>query len=200
MGRVKLDQLRQLISLNKNRGNIEAQTISAYYIERFLKYHADDIKGEVLVLGKDFLMPQRSWNADQVNLEIRSELNDDIFRFPANSFDCVIGTAILDRVYNLRAMLKALYRILKPGGVLLATLPGMPYNPSQYWAFTMHSAQRLFAESLLPTHVRAYGNVLTAVTQLLGFSVAALRQNEISHQDDQYQVLITVRAAKSIEV
>jgi glycosyltransferase involved in cell wall biosynthesis len=200
VGWVNLDQLHQLISLNKNRGNIEAQTISGYYIDRFLKYHADDIKGEVLALGKNSFMPQRSWNAEQVNLEIRPELNEDISRFPANSFDCVIAPQVLHCVYNLRAMLKAFYRILKPGGVLLVTLPGMPCNPSQYWAFTMHSAQRLFAESFLPTHVQAYGNVLTAVTQLLGFSVAALRQNEITHQDDQYQVLITVRATKSGEL
>jgi ubiquinone/menaquinone biosynthesis C-methylase UbiE len=51
--------------------------------------------------------------------------------FPANGFDCIILPQTLRIVYHAKSFLEAIYRLLKPGGVLLATLPGIGQLRSQ---------------------------------------------------------------------
>ena len=48
----------------------------------------------------------------------------DAPQIPSDSFDCAIVTQTLQFVYDVRAALATLHRILAPGGVLLATVPG----------------------------------------------------------------------------
>src|SRR5262249_56282201 len=40
---------------------------------------------------------------------------------PADLFDCIICSQTLQMIYDVRAALRHLYRILKPGGAFLAT-------------------------------------------------------------------------------
>ena len=49
----------------------------------------------------------------------------DAPQIPSDAFDCAIVTQTLQFVYNVRAALATLHRILAPGGVLLATVPGI---------------------------------------------------------------------------
>jgi SAM-dependent methyltransferase len=44
---------------------------------------------------------------------------------PSDTFDCIIMTQTLQLIYDVRAALPTSYRILKPGGILLATFPGI---------------------------------------------------------------------------
>ena len=106
--------------------------------------------------------------------------------------------------------MKTIYRILKPGGVLLATLPNLTpiLDPGKddkswgsscwYWGFTTASAQRLFLETFPKENIQVetYGNVLTATAFLQGLSSQELSQKELNYCDPSYQVLITVRAVK----
>jgi len=43
---------------------------------------------------------------------------------PSEAFDCVILTQTLHLLYDVKTALANLYRILKPGGILLVTVPG----------------------------------------------------------------------------
>lgn len=102
----------------------------------------------------------------------------------------------------MRAAIFNLYRILKPGGILLATFPGIS-QISRYdmdrWRFTTLSAQKLFEEVFSPVNVTvaSYGNVLAANAFLHGLAGEELRPQELDHQDPDYELLITVRAIKS---
>ena len=124
---------------------------------------------------------------------------------PSDSFNCIIFTQALLFIYDVRTALKTLYRILKPGGVLLATFPGISqisrYDMERwgdYWRFTTLSAKRLFEEVFLPENVevQAYGNVLTATAFLHGLAAEELKQEELDYHDPDYEVLITVRSVK----
>jgi ubiquinone/menaquinone biosynthesis C-methylase UbiE len=123
---------------------------------------------------------------------------------PSDTFDCVILTQTLHLIYDVRAALKTLYRILKPGGVLLATFPGISqisndrWRESWYWAFTNLSARRLFEEIFPSANVRVEvcGNVLAAIAFLHGLAVEELRQEELEYRDPHYEVSILVRAVK----
>jgi len=108
----------------------------------------------------------------------------------------------LQFIYDVRAAIFNLYRILKPGGILLATFPGIS-QISRYdmdrWRFTTLSAQKLFEEVFSPVNVTvaSYGNVLAANAFLHGLAGEELRPQELDHQDPDYELLITVRAIKS---
>ena len=93
---------------------------------------------------------------------------------PSNSFDCFILTQTLQFIYDVRAALKTLHRILKPGGVVLATLAGISqiandqWGDYQCWSFTALSARQLFEEAFLTENIKVetYGNVLAATAFL----------------------------------
>ena len=126
---------------------------------------------------------------------------------PSDTFDCIIMTQTLQLIYDVRAALHTSYRILKPGGVLLATFPGIsriarsfPYLErwEDYWRFTSQASRRLFAESFPEekVSVAAFGNVLAAAAFLHGLAFEELQPSELDFRDPDYEVLIAVRAVK----
>jgi ubiquinone/menaquinone biosynthesis C-methylase UbiE len=124
---------------------------------------------------------------------------------PSDTFDCIILTQTLHLIYDVRAALTTLYRILKPGGVLLTTVSGISKISREdmdrwghHWSFTTRSAQRLFQEFFpeMNVAVDAYGNVLAAIAFLHGLASEELRHEELDYHDRDYQVLITIRAVK----
>jgi hypothetical protein len=125
---------------------------------------------------------------------------------PGDLFDCVILTQTLPFIYDTRAAVRTLHRILKSRGVLLATLPGISqisrYDMKRwgdYWRFTSLSARRLFEESFLAVDVaiETHGNVLVASAFLYGLAAEELRKKELDHHDPDYEFSIAVRAFKS---
>jgi SAM-dependent methyltransferase len=123
---------------------------------------------------------------------------------PADAFDCIICTQTLHFIYEIGAAFRTLGRILKPGGVLLATFPGIgqtscAYLDEQYcWALSTLATRRLCEEAFpgADVEIEAHGNVLAAVAFLEGLAVKELREEELDHQDPDYELLITLRAVK----
>ena len=72
----------------------------------------------------------------------------------------------------------------------------------EYWRFTSLSAHKLFTEVFPGSHVavQAHGNVLAAMAFLHGLVSEELRQEELDYFDPDYEVLITIRAVKPLEV
>jgi hypothetical protein len=87
---------------------------------------------------------------------------------------------------------------------LLATVPGVSkIDPNgrggDFWRFTADSAAKAFASAFGSEHVavKASGNVLTAVAFLMGMAAEELKLRELEHLDDQFPVLVGVRAIKT---
>jgi SAM-dependent methyltransferase len=123
----------------------------------------------------------------------------------SGSFNCVILTQTLQFIHDVPAVLRTVKRILKPGGVVLATVPGISpisrYDMDRwghFWAFTTRSAERLFEEVFPATDIRieTHGNVLAASAFLYGVASQELQQKELDYCDPDYEVIIAVRAAK----
>ena len=57
-----------------------------------------------------------------------------------NTYDCIILTQTLQYIYEYKKAVETCYRILKPGGVLLVTVPGISQIEKgewyKYWCFT----------------------------------------------------------------
>jgi ubiquinone/menaquinone biosynthesis C-methylase UbiE len=117
----------------------------------------------------------------------------------------VILTQTLQFIYDMHAAVRTLHRVLKPGGVVLATCHGISQissydmeNWGEYWRLTSLSARKLFTETFPQdcVTVRAYGNVLSATAFLHGLTAQELRREELDHHDPRYEVIIAVRAVK----
>jgi SAM-dependent methyltransferase len=194
------------------------QVIDRYYIESFLDRYAADIHGSVLEVATDFYTQRFGGNrvsrseilhytTDNVKATIVADLTD-AGNIPSNSFDAIILTQTLQFIYDIRAAIKTLQRILKPGGVLLATCHGIsqisPYDMQrwgEYWRFTSLSARKVFTE-FFPEDcvaVQAYGNVLAATAFLHGLIAEELHRDELNYQDPNYEVVLGIHAIKPAE-
>lgn len=212
---VELGRLDLIEPVSTQFGFDRGQPIDRYYIEDFLMQSTNDIKGRVLEVGDNTYTKRFGSNkVEQSDILHAIEGNPsativaDIAHadnIPSNTFDCIILTQTLQFVYDLSAAVNQLYRILKPGGVLLITVPGISqisrYDMDRwgdYWRFTTLSAQRLFVEEFSPENVevKAYGNVLASISFLYGMAVEDLKSEQLDYHDPDYQMLITVRAVK----
>jgi glycosyltransferase involved in cell wall biosynthesis len=215
IGRVRFGNLRRLTPFSREFGYDRGLPIDRYYIERFLAKNASDIRGQVLEVADNAYTLRFGGNrvskSDVLHVtqgNSQATIVNDLTRaddIPSDSFDCVILTQTLQFIYDVRAALRTIKRILKPGGVVLATLPGISpvsrYDMERwglFWAFTTQSARRLFEEVFPQHHVQitAYGNVLTAASFLYGMATEELRQEELEHFDPDYELTITVRAVR----
>ena len=120
---------------------------------------------------------------------------------PSHLFDCFILTQTLLLIYNVRSAIIHAHRILRPGGVLLVTVPVISrivHVKSDYWRFTVASCSELFGEVFGEDQitVRSYGNVLSAVAFLTGMAHQELSMKELEANDEYFPLIVTVRAVK----
>jgi SAM-dependent methyltransferase len=213
VGQVRFGSLRRVTPLSRAFGYDRGRPVDRYYIERFLSANGSDIHGHVLEIADDAYT--RRFGGDRVIksdvLHVRegqpqATIVADLAcadHIPADSFDCVILTQTLQFIYDVPAALRTVRRILRPGGVVLATLPGISSRYDMecwgcFWGFTSLSARRLF-EAVFPataTRTEAHGNVLAAAALLYGIAAEELEPGELSSFDPDYEVIITVRAVK----
>ncbi len=192
-------------------GADRGRCVDRLYIERFLDRHREDIAGRVLEVHDDDYTKQfggsRVTHADVVDIDPdnpRATISADLRRaveIRDRTYDCVILTQTLHVIDDMRAVLSEMERVLKPGGVLLATLPCLGrVAPEQgldgdYWRFTAAAARRLFSERFDPSQleVQAHGNVLVGVAYLYGLAVEDLDPAEFDATDPAVPLIISVR-------
>ena len=150
----------------------------------------------------------RSDVLDQAHPDSSSTIVADLTRaghVPSDSFDCIIITQTLQFIYDVHAAVRTLHRILKPGGVVLGSVPTLSpicrYDMDRwgdYWRFTSAAVQRLFGDVFGSNnvHVEAYGNVLVATAFFYGMAAEELTTEELDFNDRDFEALITVRAVK----
>ncbi|MFX0195865.1 MAG: class I SAM-dependent methyltransferase [Candidatus Hodarchaeota archaeon] len=189
--------------------------IGRYYIARFLLTYASNIKGHVLEIGDDNYTLKFGGNrvtkSDVLHVVEGNPLATIVAdltcanHIPSNTFDCIIFPQTLQFIYDVWAATRTLYRILKPGGVLLATCHGISQISrhdmdrwGEYWRFTTLSVRHLFEETFPVENieVQAHGNVLAAISHLHGIAAEELTKQELDYHDPDFELMITVKAVK----
>ena len=153
---------RRVTPVSRCFGYDRGQPIDRYYIENFLAANAGDIRGRVLEIGDNSYT--RQYGGERVTVSDVLHVEDggrgativgDLAQgdnIPSDAFDCVILTQTLQFIYDVHAAVRTLHRILKPGGVILATVPNITstgdveWEKTWFWGFTHLSAARLFGE------------------------------------------------------
>ncbi len=191
-------------------------TIERYYIEQFLGQHAADVKGRTLEMGDPAYTIKFGGNRvtqpdvlNYVEGNPQATIVADLTNaphIPDNSFNCIIITQTLQMIFEIEAAITTIHRILKPGGVVLATSHGMSRvarregvdDWGEYWHFTSQSKRKLFGDVFGRENltVSTYGNVLSCVANLHGLAARELTAEQIDYNDPNFELLVCAHAVK----
>ena len=200
--------------LSRNWGYERGGPLDRVYIEQFVREHAADIRGVVLevqeadytrrfggsaVERSDVVDLTESNGGATVITDLRAAAN-----IPDATYDCVVLTQTLHVIAPMHEAVAECHRILKPGGVLLATLPCLSRvcleygRDGDFWRVTPAGARQLFepvfGEGVV---VSVFGNVLAGTAFLYGLSASELDERDLAVTDIYNPTLVGVRAAKS---
>jgi peptidoglycan/xylan/chitin deacetylase (PgdA/CDA1 family) len=215
---VDLGEFRRSTPFSPFWGLERGRPVDRYYIEGFLDRNRDAIRGRVLEVKdshytRGFGGTQVS-AADVLDIDARNPQATVIAdltaadAIPDDSFDCFILTQTLHIIYDVRAAVRHAYRILRPGGVLLITLPAISrinyedggLDGGDYWRFGEESVRALVGEHFPPEafDVAAAGNRKSATAFLFGLSVQELTSAELDDADPSLPLVFCVRAVKPL--
>ncbi len=210
--------LRRVRPYRPEFGRRRGKCIDRYYIEKFLSAHQESIRGSVAEVGSDeytrLFGGSRVGHSDVIDVNEKNHrrtVTIDLSQtatVPENAYDCMICVQTLFLIPDYASAVRSLYKMLKPGGVSLITVPGI--SPivrggllagagDDWWRFTARSARRKFAEVFRDENVAvtSYGNVLTATAFLQGIVQEELTKTELQYYDRDFEVIIGVKAMKT---
>lgn len=196
-------------------GEDRGTPIDRYYIENFLLKNSQFIKGRILEVGNNFYSKKfaqhKTESIDVLHVSPSSlaatlvgDLTDNT-TLPENSFDCFICTSTFNFIFDVQKAIKGAHYLLKPGGILLATVSGISqisrYDMDRwgdYWRFTTASTKKLFEPVFNGgIIIESFGNVMATTSYLQGIAIEDLPDKSLlDKQDPDYQMLITIFARK----
>ena len=211
--------LRKVRPYRREFGRRRGKPIDRYYIEQFLTTNSSLIRGFVAEIGDDEytkrfgraavshsdILDVNETNARRT-VAIDLSLTNSV---PECVYDCIICTQTLFQIFDYDSAIQSLYKMLKPEGVALVTVPGISQSVhgallagagTDFWRFTSISAARIFGQIFGDRNVTVstYGNVLSATAFLHGIVQEELTQEELDYHDPDYEVSIAVKATKRI--
>jgi glycosyltransferase involved in cell wall biosynthesis len=215
IGAIDFGDLGSTRPVSSDFGWDRGRPVDRYYIENFLARHAREIAGRVLEIGDDAYSKRyggpKITQQDVLHVEVgnpKATLVGDLVVpgvLPAETFDCIVLTQTLHMIFDLHAAVARLHEALKPGGILLLTVPGITqvdryaWKSRWCWTFTAVSLRRLFEAAFSPgsISVESHGNVFAAIAHLTGAVQEELDAPKLDVCDAAYPVILTMRAEKA---
>jgi SAM-dependent methyltransferase len=206
--------LRRRQPISREFGYDRGLPIDRYYIERFLETHRRDIAGRTLEIGDDEYT-HRYGGAHTTRRDVlhvhaanpAATIVGDLADAPQiadRTFDSIVVTQTLHLIFDDNSAVATLHRILRPGGVILATFPGISqlsgdeWSRTWSWGFDSRLARLLFACRFGENNVtvEAHGNSLAAAGFLLGLATVELDPVQLDAHEAGCELLVAVRAVR----
>ena len=158
--------------------NTTHTSIEQYYVKSFLVEHNEFFEHAVVI-------------NTQVDLE----------KYDENSIQTLFIPQLLNSAHDYEAVVKKAFQVLKPGGVMLATLTSiaLPINQEgRSWGFTIASAQYIFVKFFKVENivVKNFGNALAGRLSLTGVSKEDIAAEKLDYADPFFPVVVGVKAVK----
>lgn len=201
--------------ISKYYGLERGNSIDRYYIDKFLEKNKNKIRGNCLeILNNNYTTKygiSKNIKSDVLDIEKenkKANIIDDLRnlkKISDNTYNCIILTQVLQFIDDLDSAISECFRILKPGGVLLATLPSISRIDcvanikGDFWRFTKASAKFLFEKQFESSKldISSFGNAKSGAYFFVGFSQEDVSQKILEENDQNFPVIITVRAQKN---
>lgn len=176
------------------------EPLDRWYIRQFLTSNAHLVRGHVLEVKEDLY--GTSLGADRVDVldidptnPLATVVGDvcDPATLASGRYDAAIVTQTLQLVAAPGQALVNLQRSLRPGGVLIVTVPCMSRlaGSSDRWRWTPLGLQELAESAGLTGEVSGVGNLLACRAFLLGAAVEDLDTALLAQHDPQCPLLVT---------
>jgi SAM-dependent methyltransferase len=192
-------------------GNDRGCALFAMYLGEFLDEFREDIRGRCLEFNNDTYTS--AWGKDRVEKRDILPIDDsnpqatiwgDLTKnnnLPSGTFDCIICTHVLHRIFEVWKAVPEIYRMLKPGGVLLVAVPQVSMcDPSwgECYRYTEEGLRRLLGLAFPEGDVlvKTYGNSLISAGQIRGMTAEEFTPEEMNYHDPRFGVEVCARAAK----
>lgn len=207
--------LRSPVPIARAYGWGRGKAIDRVFVERFLSARAEVIQGRVLEVGDNAYTlaygGAKVRQSDVLHVDSsnpKATFVGDLSRcehIPNALFDCIVLTQTLQFIADVPAALAHVHRLLRPGGALVATFPGLSqisdsmWGPSWYWGWSSGQAtsmlQRAFPGGRV--EVQALGNRFAAVAFLYGLVAEEVDRAQLLSSQGACAFLIGVVATRS---
>jgi SAM-dependent methyltransferase len=208
--RPRWGNMRRVTPFSDYFGFERGTPIDRHYVSGFFAAHAREITGRILEIQSTSYAERFGAGATVLHsIDIEPRFNPtfccDLAQarnvIPSESYDCFLLPNTLAHVRDLEAALENAYRVVAPGGVILATCPGfVPLIPDakDYWHLSADGWQLLFSRACPGSslELESHGNCLAAVAAMYGLALEELTPAELNCQDPRYPVLVTISCRK----
>jgi SAM-dependent methyltransferase len=206
--------LRQTQPISRDFGWDRGEPIGRKFFHDFIDKYRADIAGRVVeirddryssqypdlitkldILDIDMSLPKVTIVADLASMP----------QVPSDSFDCAIVNNTFEYVWDFRAAIAELHRILSPGGVLFTTMGagGRAWrSPDEewpdLWRFHPPAARRLFGDQFGDDSVETevFGNALVSIASIRGAAIEDVDERKLLIRDPYFPTITCVRAVK----
>jgi len=204
---------RSLKPISNKYGFDRGNPIDRYYIEKFMDSYRAHVQGRCLEITDNAYTMRFGGKRVQVSdvLDIdtknsQANIHADLRRVNQvrdNTYDCIIATHTFGVIDEYQMAIQECFRMLKPGGVLLATVSALGVSAElekSYWRFTRTSSKYAFGKVFGDQNVEviSYGNVLSGQAFWVGLAQEELSKRELEYSDPRYAVVIGICARKPL--
>ncbi len=201
---------KSLDPISKMYGFDRGKPIDRYFIENFLEENKQYIKGRCLeIVDNQYTLKygtKKVLHSDVLDIfqtkkaNIHGDLRN-LFQVKDNKYDCCLVTQTFNVIDDYNSAIKECFRILKPGGILLATIPTISpcWNLKiNLWRFSQESALFVFGKNfgIKNTQVKGYGNHEAIKGFWIGLASEDLSFSELTNIDESLPLIIGVKAQK----
>lgn len=199
--------LRRVRPFSDNFGFERGTPLDRYYLHRFLDRHRAWITGRVLEI-------QLPAYTERYGHDLKAAHSVDILPtfsptyvcdlarsegiIPDASYDCFLLPNTLCVLRDIEDCLRHALRVVRPGGVIVATTAGLvplTGDAPDYWHLSAAGWREIASRVWAPNgefEIEQHGNCLAAAAAMLGLAHEELDASELDVQDARFPVLVTL--------